>query len=101
MEGRRVSENQDDVMVIECEESLDVSLLEDYRALLQQALEQGQPIVLDANKLERIDGAALQLLHAFVKKADASGIDLRWQSPSEALRKAADLLGLRSALRLD
>lgn len=87
-------------MVIECNDALDVSLVSDFKALLQQASGQEVPIVLDASQLERIDGAGLQLVTAFFQEAIESGLSVSWRNPSEALIYAADLTGLKEVLQL-
>ena len=87
-------------VVIECNEALDVSLVSDFKVLLQQASGQNSPIVLDASLLERIDGAGLQLVTAFFQEAAESGLSVSWRNPTEALIYAADLTGLKDVLQL-
>ncbi len=87
-------------MVIECSEVLDVSLVSDFKVLLQQASSQNTPIVLDASQLERIDAAGLQLVTAFFQEAVESGLSVSWRNPTEALVYAADLTGLKEILQL-
>ena len=87
-------------ILIECNDVLDVSMLSDFKALLHQASGQNSPIVLDASQLERIDGAALQLMAAFFIESQESGLSVAWRSPSEALKNAANLTGLNQILQL-
>jgi len=87
-------------MLIECNEALDVSVASDFKALLQQATSQNAPIVLDASQVERIDGAALQLMTAFFLEVEESGLNVTWRNPTEALQHAANLSGLNEVLHL-
>ncbi len=90
----------DSEVLIECNDSLDVSLVSDFKSLLQQATGQVEPVILDASQLERIDGAALQLLAAFFVDAQESGLNVSWREPSEQLKFAAELTGLKDTLQL-
>ena len=87
-------------MIVECNEALDVSLVADFKMLLQQASGQNSPIVLDASQLERIDGAGLQLMTAFFQEAAESGLSVSWKNPTDALINAVDLTGLKEVLQL-
>jgi anti-anti-sigma regulatory factor len=57
----------------------------------------GAVVTIDAGAVERIDTAALQLLHAFGRERRAAGRELRWGDPSAAFRGAATVLGLSLA----
>ena len=92
--------SSDAEMLLECNDVLDVSVVSDFKALLHQASGQNSPIVLDASQLERVDGAALQLMTAFFLEAQESGLSVAWRGPSEALQYAADLTGLKQILHL-
>lgn len=87
-------------ILIECNDVLDVSMLSDFKTLLHQAAGQNSPIALDASQLERVDGAALQLMAAFFVEAQESGLSVTWRSPSDALKNAANLTGLDQILQL-
>jgi len=87
-------------MVIECNDALDISLVSDFKVILQQASGQNSPIVLDASQLERIDGAGLQLVTAFFQEATESGLSVSWRNPTDALIYAANLTGLKDVLQL-
>jgi len=65
---------------------------------LNEALVRGQPIFLDADKLERLDGAGAQLLLAFCRAARERGLVLEWRRVSPALDHIAQLLGLTELL---
>lgn len=87
-------------MLIECGQALDITVVADFKALLQQAMSQGIPVVLDGSRIERIDCAALQLLSAFFIEARERGFQVTWQSPSQALQYAAKMTDLKDILCL-
>ena len=81
--------------------SLDIAGAGRLREQLLQALTDNQPVVLDAANVERVDTAALQVLTAFFKDATAQNLDVQWKEPAQALKNAAQLLGLRDSLCLN
>lgn len=52
-------------------------------------------------ELVHVDTAALQLLCAFMLEARQRGIEVEWDTPSEALLSAARLLGVCGVLVLE
>ena len=90
----------DNGLMIDCNAVFDISVVTDFKAMLQQSLAGGQAIVLDASKVERIDTAALQLLTALCQDSVTKGVEISWVNPSESLTYAAKLMGLESVLRL-
>lgn len=52
-------------------------------------------------ELVHVDTAALQLLCAFMLEARQRGIEVEWDTPSEALLSAARLLGVCGVLALE
>ena len=94
------SEDEISQVVVACGEVLDVAGVAELKTQLQQQLLTHRSIVLDAGQLTRIDCAGLQLLAALFQDAGQSQCDLSWQSPSESLRAAADISGLKHALNL-
>ncbi|MGN6119709.1 MAG: STAS domain-containing protein [Rhodanobacter sp.] len=66
---------------------------------LQQVLQHGD-IVIDAQALERVDTAALQLLVLFRRELEHNGGALAWRGTNEVLHEAAALLGLEQSLNL-
>lgn len=79
---------------------LDIRQAGELKQTLVQALEKTQSVILQAQAVERADTAGLQLLTAFFIDARAKEIGIVWQSPSEPLIKAAELLGLTKVLSL-
>ena len=86
--------------LIYCSPELDISGAQDLYHTLQDALRARCPVTLDATRVERIDTAVLQLLCAFVRDAQASGIVVQWRQSSPALENAARLLNVRACLAL-
>lgn len=95
---RKPQEQQ--VTTIVCDESLDIAMARAWSTTLQQALAAQRPIVFAAEQVERVDTAALQLLCAWFQDARASGLDVQWRKPSEALCAAARLVDLDTCLAL-
>jgi anti-anti-sigma factor len=81
--------------------SLDIAGAAQLREQLLQALTSKQPVVLNAANVEKVDTAALQVLTAFFKDADAQNLDVQWKEPTQAVKNAAQLLGLAGSLRLN
>lgn len=79
---------------------LDITVARDLHARLCKLLDAGQPADIDAASVEQADSAGLQLLSAFVRDAGARPGGVQWSRPSEALRKAAQRLGLSQMLGL-
>jgi phospholipid transport system transporter-binding protein len=69
------------------------------KAQLQEVLHKGET-VLDGERLERIDTAALQLLVLFRRELESRGGTLRWRGVNQVLVEAASLLGLEPLLNL-
>lgn len=78
----------------------DISTAEQLKDELEEALQQSDAIILVAEEVERADGAALQLLTAFVRKIEDAHRELTWESPSEQFIAAANILGLKETLQL-
>jgi phospholipid transport system transporter-binding protein len=83
-----------------CSPELDISGAQDLYDKLQTALGAQCPVVLDATQVERVDTAVLQMLCAFMRDAQASGIAVQWRQPSPALENAARLLNVQACLAL-
>ena len=78
---------------------LGITACRDWHRDLDQALNShAVAIVLDMSSVEKIDTACLQLLTAFVLKARANGIALRWHEPSEHFLSVVNSLNLNAAL---
>ena len=86
--------------LVYCSPECNISVAQDLYDTLQAALGAQCPVVLDATHVERVDTAVLQMLCAFVRDAQASGIVVQWQQPSPALENAARLLNVQTCLAL-
>lgn len=78
----------------------DISTVADAHSELK-ALLGNDKVVIEAAQVERIDGASLQLLYSFIEEAKEKGVDVVWDSPSEALMNSAKLLGMVEALQIN
>lgn len=90
----------DTVDTISFEQSLDISGAAILQQQLSDILRTKTDVALDATKVERADTAALQVLTAFFKDAEAANIKVHWKHTSAPLIKAARLLGLVPSLHL-
>ena len=90
-----------DSFQVDLGEGVEISTLGVVRQTLEHALvEQHGGVVLDGERVARIDGAALQLFAAFCREAKSQGCEVRWKNPSSSLQRAARLLGLSQPLGL-
>ena len=67
---------------------------------LAERLDESGPLQIDGTAVDRVDTAGLQLLAAFVRDLRAEGRPLEWIGCCDALKKAAQALGLHTALGL-
>jgi anti-anti-sigma regulatory factor len=82
--------------------TLGITAYRDWHRDLDEALNsRAVAIVLDMSGVEKIDTACLQLLTAFVLKARANDIALRWHEPSEHFLSAVNSLNLNAALGIE
>ena len=93
-------EDMNEPMLVDLEDIFDITVAEKFRTTLLEALNHSKSIELKAEKIERADTSALQVLCAFFKDAKAKGIKVSWVNPTHALIESAKLLGLISALEL-
>ncbi len=64
-------------------------------------LDSGQHITLNAEPVQEVDTAGLQLLTAFARDIAAAGRPVRWHSAPSVLTEGAARLGLVAALGLN
>lgn len=86
--------------LIDLSGSIDISQAAQLHAQLASCLSNQIPVVFNAAATERVDGAILQVLCAFLGAAEVAGLDCRWQGVSPALASVADLTGLTNHLKL-
>lgn len=85
---------------ITCDPCLDISGARALHTQLQEALQTAEPVVLQADQVERVDTAALQVLSAFMREAQERRIAVQWLHPSVPLQYAAQLLDLTAIMAL-
>jgi anti-anti-sigma regulatory factor len=85
---------------IELGSDLGIERASDLKEQLLAQLESGRSVVLDGSQVERVHGAGLQLLAAFVREREEAGRKTRIDSPTPALVDAARVLALTTALGL-
>jgi len=95
-----MSEEKKELQIINCQDSLDISIVTDLGNELKVALDSGQAVQLQAADVGKADAAALQLLCAFFLDAQVHGINVEWLDPSEELLAAASITGLDEHLGL-
>ena len=95
-----MSDDNKESQIINCQSSLDISIVSDLGNELKVALDSGQSIQLQAAEIEKADAAALQLLCAFFLDAQTHGIEVEWLEPSGSLLEAASISGLTEYLGL-
>lgn len=85
---------------IELGTDIGIERASDLKDQLLGQLETGRSVVLDGSQVERVHGASLQLLAAFVREREEAGRKTRIDAPSPALVDAARVLALTTALGL-
>ena len=73
---------------------LTFSEIREFHEQLTTRSEDGGPVKIDASQVESIDGAALQLLTAFVNFCRAWIRGVVWVNPSDAFVEAVRILGM-------
>jgi ABC-type transporter Mla MlaB component len=87
--------------LFELDDCMDITVAAMTYERMNDLLNHHKAIKLDGTKIERIDGAGLQLLVAFFKTAETLHISIEWQGYSNLLKKSANLLGLTGELALE
>jgi len=87
--------------LISFDEVLDITQVANYHEQFNKLLNEHKNIIINAENIERIDGAGLQLLTAFFKQAESLEISVQWQSCSDVLKNSAKLSGLTGSLKLE
>lgn len=91
--------NDDATVVVELPPDCRLAAQAVLKAQLQEVLCKRE-IVLDGERVERVDTAALQLLVLFRRELESQGGKLGWRGVNPALGAAAGLLGLEQLLNL-
>lgn len=75
--------------------------IDTLHAKLMAGLKGAVRVRLVTADLVHVDTAALQLLCAFALESRQRGVEVEWDTPSEALLSAAQLLGVSKLLALE
>lgn len=86
--------------IVNCEPTVDITVVEELFGHLKKALDEKHMVEIEGAQIERIDGAVMQLFAAFFREAKQAEIEVSWKSSSDALRNAAQMLGLTEVLEL-
>lgn len=89
-----------DKMLINCDQVVDISVVNELHDHLKQAIANKQNVEIDAGEVERVDAAVLQLFYSFIEHSKMADISVEWKRVSDAFRKACELLGLSTSLDL-
>ena len=85
---------------VDCGKQLEIVNVEQLFHSLEEVLQQGAPVSLKVDQVERADTASLQLLVAFRKSLLSQGLDVQLTNPTDSFKHAARLLGLNRSLGL-
>ncbi len=88
------------IHTVQLEPALDIAHAGELKAILSASPEDCEELVFDAQAVERVDAAGLQLLLAFVRQCEARPMTVSWASVSATLMDGASGLGLAQALQL-
>jgi anti-anti-sigma regulatory factor len=85
---------------VELGHNLTIADAESRKIELSHIITDCLPIRLNAEDVEQVDGAGLQLLAVFFKDAQKHGIDVSWGKVSPVLLQAVNMLGLSEVLKM-
>lgn len=88
----------DDIVSIDCGETLTIAESGQLYATLLAELAEGREVQPDVSQIQRIDAAGVQVLLGFCREAALQGQTVAWGNPSEAFCKSIALLGLESEM---
>jgi anti-anti-sigma regulatory factor len=87
--------------LVELSERMSIAQSAELHRTLTVCLASGAPLLIAGGRVEQIDTAVLQLLVSAWLGAAKRGVECRWQSASQALRRSATLIGVAGILRLN
>ncbi len=86
-------ENND--KILDLPPNFSISCVEEIYIAMNSILnEQAESIKIDAENVESVDTAAIQILHAFIEKANITGKQIHWKTRSEKIQKASEMLNI-------
>jgi len=77
---------------------LDITMVAKYYEQLNELLNDQKMITLNMENVERVDGAGLQLILAFLKEAEKLNLEVSWSGVSEVFDSAAKTIALNEGL---
>ena len=86
--------------VIQCSKKMTISNATAFHLELENALELGSNVTINAELIEMIDTACLQMCLAFRKELQKNDLDVIWKNPTEIMIENAKRIGLASELGL-
>jgi len=84
---------------VELEARVTIVQAADIHRTLLKRLASGRPLLIDGNRVEEIDTAILQMLASLWRSSRDRGIACSWLGASDALRRAARLIGVAELLQ--
>ncbi len=85
---------------IECEACLEIAQAETLLAAVNKALEQPDPVVVQAGQIETITTPCIQVFCALARALQSREQHIQWESPSQKLQDVAKILGVQKTLGL-
>ena len=85
---------------ITCQPELDIAAAGVLHQQLLRAMQDREPVEIDAEAVSRVHAAVLQLFLSLTREARSLNLPVRWLNPSPTLVKSARLLGLADVLGL-
>ena len=98
-----VEETQEDAMseqtIFELPPYFGIAQVAETKESMQSFLQSsGDEIEIEAEDVDSIDTAALQLLTSFIKEAKSKGKNIKWRSTSNKLESSVELLAIKKEL---
>lgn len=86
--------------VIDLGNELTITDVESRKIEFSNIISDGLPVTFDAEGLDQVDGAGMQLLAVFFKEAASKKLNVSWKEVSTTFYDAAKMMGLIDALMM-
>jgi len=86
---------------VKCGNALTIANVADLHSKITSVLEISSIIELDAQEVEKVDTAGLQLLVALSQELEKSDGHLLWKAPSDTLNEAIKITGMTPYLAIN
>lgn len=80
---------------------LNITMTSQIQEMLQQALDLGQAVTLDAQAIEKVDTTGIQLLYGFCCSLEAGHQELHWENIPDVLMQTAKHVGMQRHILLE